>query len=141
MIGGNRELREEEVELITNYVSEGGHLVLMAAPDIDGLALASTGTLNDWLKQNVGLSFSTDVVIDPSQNFQSPYLPAITDLDTAQYITSNMAANNGALVLQLPRQIVVETTLPEDVTVTPIARTSEGSYLKSVESLGLTSSR
>jgi len=135
VIGGNRELREEEVELITNYVSEGGHLVLMAAPDIDGLALASTGTLNDWLKQNVGLSFSTDVVIDPSQNFQSPYLPAITDLDTAQYITSNMAANNGALVLQLPRQIVVETTLPEDVTVTPIARTSEGSYLKSVESL------
>lgn len=135
VIGGNRELREEEVQLITNYVNEGGHLVLMASPDIDGVALASTASLNDWLKQNLGLSFSSDVVIDPTQNFQSPFLPAITDLDANQYITSNMAANNGALVLQLPRQIIIEPTLPNGVSVTPIARSSEGSYLKPVSSL------
>ena len=135
VIGGNRELREEEVQLITNYVNEGGHLVLMASPDIDGVALASTASLNDWLKQNLGLSFSADVVIDSTQNFQSPFLPAITDLDADQYITSNMAANNGALVLQLPRQIIIEPTLPEGVTVTAIARSSEGSYLKPVSSL------
>jgi len=131
IVGGSKPFSDEQVQFISDYVNAGGDLVILAAP-INGDAsptLATADNLNNYLFETFGLRFVNNVVVDEAQSFQNPFSPVVTDVDSTQFITSAIAGQS-LLVFGLPRSIEVAPTLPENVTVTELARSGPDSYAK-----------
>lgn len=133
--GGSQQISAEQAEVITGYLENGGDLMLIASPDQPETSLASTPDLNDYLAENYGLRFESNLILDPSQSFQSPELPAVTDITRTMFITNNNIGQQDALIMPLARTITVSENPPEDVTVYDLARTSPNAYAKTVEAV------
>ena len=132
--GGAQALAEPEAEFLVDYLEQGGDVILMAAPDIEQAALASTETLNTYLVENFGLSFGSGVILDQQQSFQSADFIVVDSLSSANFITQNVPPN-AVLVAPFSRPIELAEVVPTDVQVFDLAQSSQASYLKSVEEL------
>ena len=131
--GGSGALSDDELKVIQDYVAKGGDLVIMAGTNLnaDKTSTATADNLNTWLKQDFGVSFDKDVVIDKAQAFQSPLVPVATSLDSGSFITStNIPAGQAALAFEVPNSITVAATAPTNVTVTALVHSSAASYSK-----------
>jgi ABC-2 type transport system permease protein len=129
--GGDTALTAAELDVITNYLDNGGKVVILAAPSTnpDSSSLATTPALSDYLWENFGLRFRDDVVLDATQALQSPLIPVATDFNTSQYIASTFPPRSG-LVFELPHSIELAATAPENVTVEEVASSSSEAYAK-----------
>ncbi len=135
IIGGSQTLGDAEVELLTNYLDEGGSVVLYASPDLEDPALASTPALNDYLAENFGLSFDTDtIILDLQQSVGSADTIAAADITRNMFITAQVPQNT-ALIAQVARSITVAEAAPANVTTYDLVRTSPTSYAKSYQAL------
>jgi hypothetical protein len=138
--GGNAPLTDEQLKFITDYLDKGGNLIIYAAPSIISsgtasstdktLPLALAPNLSDYLYKNYGLRFTNNVVLDPTLALQSPIVPVTIDFSRDNYITSAFAAGRTGIVFELPHSIETAPTLPADVTVNQLAKTSADSYAK-----------
>jgi gliding motility-associatede transport system auxiliary component len=130
IVGGSHALSDQELQVVTDFVNKGGKLVIFAGSSLnsDNTALALDPKLSDFLFNNFGMKFENNVVMDSSQAFQTPMLPVATDLDNGSFITSNLPAQSKAIIFELPHSITIDSTLPTNVSVTELARTSETSY-------------
>lgn len=131
IVGGSTPLTEEELKVITDYVDAGGNLVIFAAPSINDerTSLATGEALNEYLYNNFGVRFNDDIVLDRSQAFQTPLIPASVDFSRNNYITTRFP-NGSGMLFELPRSIEVAPTLPGSVTVDELARSSADAYIK-----------
>ncbi|GIL11430.1 MAG: hypothetical protein BroJett038_01500 [Chloroflexota bacterium] len=142
--GGDKPLGDDEMAFIASYVSRGGSLVIFAAPSLRVAATASGETslsanqplalaenMSKFLYENFGLRFSDDLVLDPTLSLQSPLRPVAVDFSSTHYITRNFASGQSGIVFDLPHSIEIAPTLPENVTVEELARSSEASFSKS----------
>ncbi|MBZ0283354.1 MAG: GldG family protein [Anaerolineae bacterium] len=131
IVGGSKPFSDEQIKFISDYVDAGGDLVVLAAPinDDSTPTLATADNLNTYLFEKFGMRFINNVVVDEAQAFETPFSPVVTDLDSTQFITS-VVAGQSLLVFALPRSIEVAPTLPENVTVTELARSGVDSYAK-----------
>ncbi|MBZ0275282.1 MAG: GldG family protein [Anaerolineae bacterium] len=134
IVGGGRALPDDQVKLITDYLDNGGDVVMFAAPtNTDGSPnLETADNLNTYLWDHFGLRVNNNFVIDPTLAFQTPLAPVVTDFDQSNFVTSFMSSTaQSVMVFELTHSIDVAPTLPENVVVTELARTSDGSYAKS----------
>jgi len=130
LVGGSHALSDQEMQVVSDFVNKGGKLVVFAGTSLnsDNTSLATSDNFNNYLYDNFGLKFENNVVLDSSQAFQTPLLPVATDLDNSSFITSNLPAQSKAILFEVPHSITINETLPANVTVTSLARTSETSY-------------
>ncbi|MFN8449705.1 MAG: Gldg family protein [Anaerolineae bacterium] len=131
--GGSGALADSELQVIEDYLNGGGSVVIFAGTlfNTDQTSLATADNLSTYLFDNFGLKFDKDVVIDQVQAYQSPLNPGATDLDRSSFITTNsIPSGQGALVFEVPNSITVADTPPANVTVTTLARSSDGAYAK-----------
>lgn len=129
--GGSQPLAGPELAVLTNYLTDGGKLILLAAPGLEtgSVPLAADAALGDWLYQNFGLRFRNDMVLDRSQAFQTPLYPVSTDMDAYHRITQPYS-RGFALIFEAPHSIEIAEEPPTGVTVTSLASSSADSYSK-----------
>ncbi len=141
--GGDQPLSDDEMRFIADYVNKGGSLVIFAAPSIRGsagsdgqasftrnLPLALAENMSSFLWDNFGLRFTDQLIVDPTLSVQSPLIPVATDFSTTSYITRNFRTGQSGMVFELPHSIEIAPTLPANVTVDELAKTSADSFAK-----------
>lgn len=141
--GGDQPLSDDEMQFIADYVSKGGSLVIFAAPSLRASAgsegqanlsqnqpLALAENMSNFLWENFGVRFTGDLIVDPTLSVQSPLIPVATDFSSANYITQNFRPNQEGIVFELPHSIEIAPTLPANVTVDELAKTSAESFAK-----------
>lgn len=130
--GGSRPLAANELQILQDYINNGGDVIIFAAPLLTETSesLASDPALNEYLFANFGVRFNQDVVVDQTQSFQNPLIPYTTNLDSENFITNNGISANAAVVFEAPSSIAVVDTLPANVAVNRLAETSAESYTK-----------
>ncbi|MCA9903495.1 MAG: Gldg family protein [Anaerolineae bacterium] len=130
--GGRRPLSADELQVLEDYVNNGGDLIIFASDlfNEDAESLATDPALNDFLFANFGLRFNKDMVIDQVQAFRRPQTPVVTNLDSVSFITTASVLPNGVVVFDLTDSITVADTLPPNVEVSRLAETSADSYTK-----------
>ncbi|MFN8378347.1 MAG: GldG family protein [Anaerolineae bacterium] len=129
--GGSAPLAPEELEIVRNYLEQGGDLMVLAGTNLnqDGVSLATDPAFNQMLNDLYGVQFNNDVVIDPSQAFQSPLIPVATDLSSSAFVTSNgIPSGQAALIFETPPSIAIAGSAPAGVTTSVLARSSDQSY-------------
>ena len=129
--GGDTALLEEERNALTDYLDNGGHVVIFGGSrtKADQVDLAADPALNDYLWSKFGVRFNDDVVLDFQQAYQSAYSPIATDFATHP-ITDNLGARP-SILMNFTHSLSVSDTPPENVTATAIANSSPTSYTKS----------
>ncbi|MDX2136606.1 MAG: GldG family protein [Chloroflexota bacterium] len=130
--GGVGTFTADELQIITNYLNNGGDLIVFAASSFeqDGPALAVDAGLNDYLFTNFGIRINNDLILDDVQAFQSPLFPVADTLDRQNYVTSNGIAAGAPVLLEVPHSITVSDTPPAGVTISRLIQTSDSSYVK-----------
>jgi hypothetical protein len=133
--GGTTPLNEDELQFVTDYVDNGGDLVILAAASIgeENTSLATDENLSNYLYENFGVRFNNDVVLDLTQSVQDqPWVPIATDLQ-GQDITGLLTGSfppGSLMVFELPHSLDISPTTPADVTLTTLASSGENSYAK-----------
>jgi hypothetical protein len=129
--GGSDPLTDSEMDFVTDYVDNGGDLVILAAPSIgeENTSLATAENLSTYLWDNFGVRFRNDVVLDRTLAFQTPLAPVAIDFDPGQYITSELPQGSG-MIFEIPHSIELAPTMPENVTATTLASSGADSYSK-----------
>ncbi len=129
--GGVRPLPDEQLAIITDYLNNGGDVVIFAGLGSGdaGESLATADNLSNYLFGNFGLRVNNDIVLDPVQMFQSPLLPIASDFDRIHNITSAFA-DGSFVVFEQTHSIAVSPTPPENVLVTELIHSSSEAYTK-----------
>lgn len=141
--GGDSPLSDDEMAFISDFVNSGGSLVVFAAPSVRASAdsegqtslaqnqpLALAGNMSNFLWENFGMRFTDQVILDPTQSVQSPLIPVATDFSSTSFITQGFLTNQEGIVFELPHSIEIAPTLPENVTIEELARTTAESFAK-----------
>jgi ABC-type uncharacterized transport system involved in gliding motility auxiliary subunit len=114
---------ENEVELLEEFLTSGGSLIVMQNPT----ALTEFGEeadpLADMLAQDWGIDFNNDIVID--LNSPQPTTAAAAYYDSTHPITVNM--NNLVSFFPFTRSLSIADTV-EGVTLNPLVQTNERSW-------------
>jgi ABC-type uncharacterized transport system involved in gliding motility auxiliary subunit len=132
--GGASVLPDEQVKFITDYLDKGGRVAIFAAPlSADGKpTLSQTESLNTYLYEKFGIRYNSDILLDQTNAFQTVFAPLAVTFDTNHFITSPLATTRGsAMVFETPHSIEVAPSLPQNVTVTELAKTADTTYSRS----------
>ncbi len=133
--GGSRTLSDDEVTFISDYLNNGGNAIITAQPDGDDPALASTEALNAYLSENFGLSFDSDVVLDPANARGGRInLIDVTNIDRTLLVTEYIP-RNFSLLLNAARRINIADETPPNVQTYSLAQTESSAYIKSLDDL------
>ncbi len=137
--GGASALPDAQVKFITDYLDNGGKLVIFAAPlNADGKpSLATADNLSTYLYDKFGVRFANNIVMDQVQaaTSQSPFYPAAVDFDRSQYITKDFAGQQAFMIFETPHSIDVAPTAPTDVTVSQLVKSGKDAYAKTDPSI------
>ncbi len=135
--GGETPLTDEGLSMLTAYLDQGGDAIIYADINLDGeQSLATAENLSNYLSIHYGLGFSTDVVLDATQAFQSPF-----ELYTFDYVQGNTITQafdtiqDPAFVFRYARPITTADATPENVTLTPIINSSGTSFAKPIDTV------
>ncbi len=118
------DISEEEKEILADYVSEGGKLMVLAGPTEDGTLENLYSLLSDY-----GVETVDGIVVEADRNyyaFQAPYilLPEIASSD----ITDPLIEENYYAIVPIAQGLTV--TGSSTATVTELLTTSESSFSK-----------
>lgn len=130
--GPSSDISAEEKEMLAEYVSGGGKLMVMAGPVEDGTLTNLYGILNDY-----GVETVDGIVVDTDRGhyaFQAPYilLPDIAD----SRITAPLTEENYYAILPIAQGLTVRDA--DSGRVTKLLTTSEASFSKA-DGYGLSS--
>jgi hypothetical protein len=132
--GGVGTFTADELQILTDYINGGGDVIVFAASSFDDAVnppLAVDAAWNDYLFTNFGVRMNNDLVIDPTQAFQSPLIPVVTTFDQQNFISSNgLIPGNSFAVLETPHSITVADVLPANISLSRLMQTSTDSYIK-----------
>lgn len=137
LAGGDAALTDAEVSVITDYLDNGGKLIIFASPSAStgSTALATTPALSDYLWEHFGLRFRNDIVLDQSQSFQNAAIPVAIDFNTNHYISSSVPAGGG-VIFEIPNSIDIAPSIPDTVIVDELLWSGATAYSKTdVEAL------
>lgn len=114
---------EDEVNLLKEYLANGGSLIVMEDPT----ALTEFGDASDplaeMLVQDWGITLNNDIVID--LNSPQPTTAAAAYYDSAHPVTVNM--NNLVAFFPFTRSITIAAST-EEIPLTPLVQTNERSW-------------
>jgi len=121
--GPAKPVSQDEVNLLKDYLSKGGSLIVMEDPSALTQFGDQSDPLADMLSKDWGITFNNDVVID--LNSPQPTTAVAAYYDTAHPVTVNM--NNLVAYFPFTRSLNVSGSV-EGVTVTPLVQTNERSW-------------
>ncbi|MCU0512522.1 MAG: GldG family protein [Anaerolineae bacterium] len=132
LIGGSTPLTAEELTVVTDYLNQGGDLVLFAGLNPDGgPALATDPALSDYLFQNYGLRFRSDIVLDLNNAIlQTAFEFIAADFPADQFITREYSNETDSLLFSLTRSIDIAPEALPNVQVTVLSRTTPAGYAR-----------
>ena len=114
-------LSQDEVDLLTEFLANGGALILLSEPDFLTEGAGENNPLNTYLQDEWGLTMGDDMIIDPSIN---PMNYAIADQYGDHPITD--AVNNYTTFFPTAHSLAVEAVT--DVTFTELVLTTSQSW-------------
>ena len=117
------DISEEELDMLSYYVSDGGKLLVMSGPVQDG----SLSNLNS-LPESYGVTVTDGIVVDSDREhyaFQAPYI-LLPDM-TSHAITDSLIEENYFVLMPISQGLTVEDS---SGTVTSLLTTSAYSYSK-----------
>lgn len=126
--GGDSPLPADQLQIITDYLDNGGDLILLPAVSPEN-TLATDEGFSNYLYNNFGLRFNQDFVIDPTASAGSPLTPLATEFASGHFITS-IFGTGSLMLFDLAHSIDVNPTAPLGVTVTTLASSTDQSYAK-----------
>jgi len=121
--GPQKQVSNEEVQLLKQYVDAGGSLLVMEDPILLTEFGDAPDPLADYLAQDWGIVLNNDIIID--LNSQQA-LNAISASASDHPITTNLSANY--IVIMPQARSISLTTPPDGVTQTPLLLTSPNSW-------------
>lgn len=121
--GPAQPLLDQEVAQLKAYVDKGGSLLVLEDPTPFTKVGDSPDPLADYLKTDWGITLQNDVVIDLTSN--QPLNAISSSYSTTAPITEHMTT---VTIMPQSRSLAIDTTLPTDVTVTPLILTSQQSW-------------
>src|SRR6266540_4312996 len=114
---------QDEVDLLKDYLSKGGSLIVMEEPTALTQFGDQSDPLADMLSKDWGITYNNDVVID--LNSPQPTTAVAAYYDTSHPVTVNM--NNLVAYFPFTRSLNIAGTV-EGVTLTPLVQTNERSW-------------
>ena len=117
------DISEEELDMLSDYVSDGGKLLVMSGPVQDG----SLSNLNSLL-ESYGVTVTDGIVVESDREhyaFQAPYI-LLPDM-TSHAITDSLIEENYFVLMPISQGLTVEDS---SGTVTSLLTTSAYSYSK-----------
>jgi hypothetical protein len=130
--GGGEPLTDEQTAWLTEYLEQGGSLVLLAAQNFTGgtHSLATTPALGDYLYAEYGVRFYNDIVVDPSYSLEGTgTIPLARGFDPNNFITRDFGGDD-TLVMDFTRSLEIAPQAPAGVTTTILATTFDTAYAK-----------
>lgn len=121
--GPMQPVSESEVELLREFLANGGSLIVMQDPSVLTEFGDARDPLAEMLAQDWGIVFNNDIVIDLQSALPTTAVAAY--YDSTHPITVNM--NNLAAYFPFTRSLTIDSA-SEDVVATPIVQTSERSW-------------
>lgn len=124
--GPQKPVSADEVNLLRNYVDNGGSLVVLQDPKY----FTKFGNLNDplaaYLNKDWGIAYNDDIVIDGA-NPDNPFAAVSSLYNPGHPITQNLTQN---LVVIMPqaRSLTISSEVKENVTQTWLISTAENSW-------------
>lgn len=126
--GGATALPDEAAKAITDYLDAGGDVILFADINTQGEpSLATAPNLSDYLAAQFGVRVNDDLILDRFNQLQNPLTILASDFGNHPVTTPQ---NFNAVIFGYSRSITIAPTLPPNVTVTPLIRTSANAYAK-----------
>ena len=113
---------EDEVNLLKEYLANGGSLIVMEDPTALTEFGDASDPLADMLASDWGVTLNNDIVID--LNSPQPTTAAAAYYDSTHPVTINM--NNLVSFFPYTRSLTIGS--PEGVTLTPLVQTNERSW-------------
>lgn len=129
--GGGAALPDAVAQAITNYIDEGGNVIIFAAQsfDPDDVPLAVADNISGYLWENFGVRVSDGLVIDLDALSQFAMLSLqLSDFGTHP-ITSQFTDGTSVL-MQIPQRIEQSIAPPENVVLTELVSTSNQTYVR-----------
>lgn len=128
--GGTQTLSDDELNVLREYVTTGGDLIILGDINTDGgTTTAQAENFSTFLWETFGVRFRNDLVIDPTESISDNgrlYLlnnygthPTTTGLESDEFIVVNS-----------PHSVEVSDTPPANVTVTVLLSTTDAGYAK-----------
>ena len=128
--GGSAALPDESLNILTDYLDNGGDLVLYAGISLDGgEALAVAENLSTYLYENFGVRFQDSFVFDPTRVISSVF-DVIVDNYGDHPIVSAYQPETSIIVYEAARPIEIAETLPENVIISVLTTTEDTAYIK-----------
>lgn len=124
--GPQRDISEEEKELLLTYLQEGGSLLLLTAPPQEG-----TLTNLEAVMAYYGVTAQEGIVVEGNQNYYvggRPYylLPSLS----SHAITAPLSENGYYVLLPIAQGLTVSDDLREGLSVTQLLTTSTSAFSK-----------
>lgn len=124
--GPQRDISEEEKELLLTYLQEGGSLLLLTAPPQEG-----TLTNLEAVMAYYGVTAQEGIVVEGNQNYYvggRPYylLPSLS----SHAITAPLSENGYYVLLPIAQGLTVSDDLREGLSVTQLLTTSTSGFSK-----------
>lgn len=123
--GPSKPVSEDEMELLKEYVNNGGSLVVMEDPTIFTEFGGASDPLADYLASDWGITLNEDVVIDPV-NSQNPFQAISSLYNPSHPITQNLTSSL-FVVMPQARSLSISTE-KENITQTWLISTTENSW-------------
>lgn len=129
--GGSQPLPEDALSILTDYMDNGGDVVIYAGLNISGEStLAAAPDLSDYLMESFGLRVTDQLILDPSrQTVQSPLDLLLTNFSDHPIMDAYDPEVNG-LIFYFPHVIELAETAPETVTVSTLVSTEDTAYAR-----------
>lgn len=126
--GGGSPLPDNAVDALRDYIANGGDLVVLTGPNLEGDdSLATAPNMAALLQEYYGVTVNNDLVIDPEGSSSAVELDVFNF--GADSITDSYTSND-TLRLNFPHSLTIADTLPEGVTVSVLATTGPNAYAK-----------
>ncbi len=122
-LGPTSPMLDQEVSLIKAYQAKGGALIVAVDPTPLTKFGDTADPLSDYLKNEWGISFDNDVVIDLSS--QSPLNAIASSYSSTAPITQHTTT---VTIMPEARSLQITKTPPEAVTITPLIMTAQNSW-------------
>ena len=121
--GPTRDFDPQEIEALRTYIENNGRLFFMLDPALPTTPLSGiSGILQRW-----GITFRTDLVVDPEQHY---FIDALSPIPSYEQhaVTEDLIRQNLGMVLPRSRSIVVGDPEPILATAQPIFLTSAAAW-------------
>lgn len=120
-------LTHGEIELISNYVQNGGSLIALIEPTSLTKIQENNDPLVDYLLETWGIAVGNNMIIDPNAN---PPLIAITNVYKAHPIVNALDQQRLTTIFPTARSVEIA-SIPETVSHSTLAVTSKSAWAES----------